>query len=71
MPITREQFISATGREPRDDDLDRCNCPFAGKLGHWFCGWDEYANRPMFDLRLVRFDKTGQRILGYRDAIAG
>jgi hypothetical protein len=48
MAITAEQFVQATGREPEMDDLDRCNCPLAGQLGHWFCGWDAEANLPVF-----------------------
>jgi hypothetical protein len=46
--ITAGQFKEATGREPEQDDLDRCNCPLAGKIGHWFCGWDSEANLPVF-----------------------
>lgn len=46
--ITREQFIDATGQEPIQDDLDRCNCPAAGDVGHWLCGWDAEENLPRF-----------------------
>jgi hypothetical protein len=48
MLITREKFIEATGREPINDDLDRCNCPEAGKLGHWSCGWNIEHDKPQF-----------------------
>ncbi len=47
--ITREHFIRATGREPIDDDLDRCNCDKAGELAHSCCGWHEELDRPWFD----------------------
>lgn len=46
--ITREDFIAAVGREPVDDDLDRCNCLAAGTVGHYMCGWDLEANLPVF-----------------------
>jgi len=46
--ITRSQFIAATGRSPDDDDLDRCNCPLAGKHGHAHCGWNYERNLPKF-----------------------
>jgi len=46
--ITREKFIAATGFEPEQDDLERCNCPDAGKIGHYLCGWDDETDRPRF-----------------------
>lgn len=46
--ITREKFVERVGREPHDDDLERCNCKQAGEIGHWFCGWDEEADLPRF-----------------------
>lgn len=46
--ITREKFKEATGLEPEQDDLDRCNCTQAGELGHFFCGWNEEKNLPRF-----------------------
>jgi hypothetical protein len=48
MKITAEQFKAATGMEPQDDDLARCNCPYAGNPGHFFCGWDKQQNKPRF-----------------------
>lgn len=48
MPITAQQFEQATGHAPERDDLERCNCPQAGTVGHWQCGWDEVANLPVF-----------------------
>lgn len=49
MIITREHFISATGREPEHDDLERCNCPHAGEITHSMCGWDTERNKPRFE----------------------
>lgn len=46
--ITAEMFKKATGEEPRDDDLRRCNCARAGESGHEFCGWNYQANLPCF-----------------------
>jgi hypothetical protein len=46
--ITAEDFKAATGQEPENDDLERCNCPDAGKVGHHMCGWDEETNLPWF-----------------------
>jgi hypothetical protein len=46
--ITAEQFKTATGYEPQDDDLERCNCPKAGELFHRMCGWDNKRNMPNF-----------------------
>lgn len=36
--MTAFQFFHLAGREPRNDDLDRVNCPFAGSMGHHYCG---------------------------------
>jgi len=46
--ITELDFIKATGKVPENDDLERCNCPKAGQLGHWQCGWNLKENLPMF-----------------------
>jgi hypothetical protein len=46
--ITAEIFQRRTGRAPVNDDLDRCNCPQAGTLGHQFCGWCAPCNLPRF-----------------------
>jgi len=48
MVITEETFIKATGRAPIQDDLERSNCPQAGKLGHQYCGWNTEKNLPRF-----------------------
>lgn len=50
--ITAEIFKDATGREPRQDDLERCNCPHVGGKHWWdhtFCGWNYHRNLPMFE----------------------
>jgi hypothetical protein len=36
--MTPEEFKAFVGRWPQDDDLERVNCPEAGKFGHTFCG---------------------------------
>jgi uracil-DNA glycosylase len=46
--ISAERFTAAVGREPENDDLDRCNCPEAGKIGHSGCGWCRQCDRPRF-----------------------
>ena len=48
QPITRERFVQATGFEPENDDLERCNCPKAGQAGHHHCGWNTTENLPCF-----------------------
>jgi hypothetical protein len=47
--ITAEAFLTATGREPENDDLERANCPLAGESGHYYCGWDRAQNRPAYE----------------------
>lgn len=44
--ITREEFVAATGDEPRDDDLERANCDRVGQRGHYLCGWNAATNLP-------------------------
>lgn len=46
--ITQELFKQYVGREPQDDDLERCNCNNAGKAGHGQCGWNNKQNLPVF-----------------------
>ena len=41
-------FKAATGNDPIQDDLERCNCPKAGVPGHVGCGWNYRVNQPMF-----------------------
>ena len=47
--ITRAKFIAATGRKPEQDDLERCNCPKAGEMSHFYCGWDADFDLPRFE----------------------
>lgn len=46
--ITAEDFKKATGQDPIDDDLERCNCKHAGTIGHFDCGWNQKMNMPVF-----------------------
>lgn len=46
--ITAKKFKAATGVDPDQDDLERCNCREAGSLLHQFCGWDHARNLPNF-----------------------
>lgn len=48
-PITHEMFVAATGRQPIHDDLERANCPQAGELGHYGCGWNIRQNKPQWE----------------------
>lgn len=48
MLITEELYIKHVGKKPVDDDLERCNCPNAGKVGHNSCGWNEPKQKPVF-----------------------
>lgn len=46
--ITKEIFEYYVGHPPENDDLERCNCPTAGDMGHQSCGWSKTANLPRF-----------------------
>lgn len=46
--VTKEIFIDRVGREPENDDLERCNCNQAGKIGHMLCGWCPACDLPRF-----------------------
>jgi hypothetical protein len=48
MEITAEKFKASTGLDPVQDDLERCNCPYAGAIGHHWCGWDRERDMPAF-----------------------
>ena len=54
VKITAEYFEQATGRKPEQDDLDRSNCPLAGRTFHDCCGWDDELNLPVFEAMAVR-----------------
>lgn len=55
--ITRAKFRKATGFPPEQDDLERCNCDKAGKIGHFMCGWDDERDLPRF------WPKVGQPLI--------
>ena len=44
-----EEFKKRTGRAPEQDDLERVNCPKAGKIMHSACGWCEQHDKPRFE----------------------
>jgi len=46
--IDAAAFKAATGFYPKDDDLERSNCPKAGQPNHTFCGWNASKNMPVF-----------------------
>lgn len=46
--ITAQMYREATGHDPIQDDLERCNCDKAGQVGHWQCGWNHRLNQPVF-----------------------
>lgn len=48
MRITAEKFKERVGTDPIQDDLERCNCQDAGKIGHEMCGWDVDRDMPRF-----------------------
>lgn len=52
------EFRRRVGTPPVQDDLDRVNCPKAGEMGHWQCGWCEEHDRPRFMCGCVLMDKT-------------
>ena len=57
--ITADKFKEATGLDPENDDLERCNCEKAGEPGHYCCGWCEH-NKPVFmcvECTMKRYNK--------------
>lgn len=44
-----KEFEEKTGRKPVNDDLERVNCPDAGKVGHFGCGWCNGCNKPAYE----------------------
>lgn len=48
--ITTEKFTAATGYPPMQDDLERVNCPSAGKMFHELCGWNKTLDKPVFEV---------------------
>lgn len=47
--ITAEEFERRTGHPPKDDDLERANCPHHGQYSHYFCGWCVEHDIPRFE----------------------
>jgi len=45
---TKEEFLKDVGRQPTNDDIERCNCDNEGDLGHWQCGICVIHNKPRF-----------------------
>ena len=58
--ITAEYFKKATGDDPRNDDLERSNCPSAGKSGHNSCGWNWRYSLPCFMRRIEEEDELNE-----------
>lgn len=48
MKITKEIFEKYVGHEPKDDDLERCNCRNVSEVGHRQCGWCAIHMKPRF-----------------------
>lgn len=46
--MTRLGYLFRVGHLPQQDDLERVNCPKAGDLGHWYCGWCPTHHKPYF-----------------------
>jgi hypothetical protein len=62
LVITAKMFYEAVGRPPTDDDLERCNCPNAGKFRHRSCGWNKRENKPVYSAGpdgIERMDLSG------------
>lgn len=45
--MTQAEFKAATGRWPKEDDLERANCEQAGMAGHQACGICQHV-KPVF-----------------------
>lgn len=43
----RHEFESRMGRPPANWELDRINCPNAGQIGHYACGWCDFHSQPV------------------------
>ncbi len=46
--MTPDEFKARFGFEPRQDDVERAECPKAGTIGHAFCGVCPTHNSPRF-----------------------
>jgi hypothetical protein len=47
-PRTAAEYQRRLGHPPEQDDLHRVNCPDAGKVGHFTCGWCTKHCAPRF-----------------------
>lgn len=61
MTITAEHFEQRTGHPPKNDDLERANCPRAGEVGHTCCGWDTAADLPEF-MTMARLRRQSEEV---------
>jgi len=59
--ITAEQFEAAVGQPPKDDDLERCNCPKAGQHRHMNCGWNHEKRLPVFMAGAEKGEQVSQK----------
>ena len=55
--FTEKEFIEMVGSAPEQDDLERLNCPDAGKIGHSSCGYCVTNNRPKFMGHCIKCEK--------------
>jgi hypothetical protein len=46
--MNAKEFESIVGHPPEHDDLDRANCPLAGKEQHYMCGICPSCGQPRF-----------------------
>lgn len=46
--IDEKTFTEKVGVPPEGDDLERCNCPKAGQVRHYLCGWCDKHDKPRF-----------------------
>ena len=61
--ITKKKFKAAMGRDPASDELERCNCAAAGRIGHWGCGWCEEHNKPRFSCACLQRQMESERMV--------
>lgn len=45
--IGASTFADRVGDWPEDWELEHVNCPFAGTIGHYACGWCDFHNQPI------------------------
>lgn len=52
--MTADQFLRVMGRPAELDDLERVNCPLAGRIGHLGCGWCKFCHTAKFQCKCAR-----------------